>query len=177
MDDLISRQVAIDALWKALYKYEDETEKQFIESDELDVSDWMLHRIFVQNMSDIDRQTILNLPSAQSEQHERVYKGIVVGYPSNIFLKYEGKPYFSIKYTENGQEFIGYGTYDIEVLSKYLKEYFMPSSQSEQKIGKWIETETSYADGIQECQCSICKRLSPRPLGEFCRWCGATMRG
>ena len=67
MSDLISRQAAIDALWKALYEYEDEMEKRFQESDELDVGDWMLHRIFVQNMSDIDKQTILNLPSAQPE--------------------------------------------------------------------------------------------------------------
>lgn len=66
--DTISRQAAIDALWKALFKYEDDTEKQFQESDELDLGEWMVHRIFVQNMSDIDRQTILNLPSAQPEQ-------------------------------------------------------------------------------------------------------------
>ena len=68
MNDLISRADAIDALWKALYEYEDKTEKQFQESDELDVGDWIEHRIFVQNMSDIDRRTILELPSAQPEQ-------------------------------------------------------------------------------------------------------------
>ena len=67
MDDVISRQAAIDALWKALYEYEDKTEKQFQESEDLDVGDWIEHRIFVQNMNDIDRQTILNLPSAQPE--------------------------------------------------------------------------------------------------------------
>ncbi len=67
MDDLISRQAAIDALWKALYEYEDKTEKQFQESEDLDVGDWIEYRIFVQNMNDIDRQTILNLPSAQPE--------------------------------------------------------------------------------------------------------------
>ena len=67
-EDCISRQAAIDALWKALYEYEDETEKQFLESEELDVGEWIGHRIFVQNMNDIDRQTILNLPSAQPEQ-------------------------------------------------------------------------------------------------------------
>ena len=32
MDDVISRQAAIDALWKALYEYEDKTEKQFQEA-------------------------------------------------------------------------------------------------------------------------------------------------
>ena len=68
MSDLISRQAVIDALWKALYEYEDKTEKQFQESEDLDLKDWILHRIFVQNMNDIDRQTILNLPSAQPER-------------------------------------------------------------------------------------------------------------
>ena len=73
MKDLIERQAAIDALWKALYEYEDETEKQFLESEELDVGEWIGHRIFVQNMNDIDRQTILNLPSAQPEVKEIGY--------------------------------------------------------------------------------------------------------
>ena len=66
--DTIGRQVAINALWKALYEYEDKTEKQFQESEDLDVGDWIEHRIFVQNMNDIDRQTIFNLPSAQPER-------------------------------------------------------------------------------------------------------------
>ena len=67
-NDYISRQAAIDALWKALYEYEDKTEKQFQESEDLDVGDWIEHRIFVQNMNDIDRQTILNLPSVEPER-------------------------------------------------------------------------------------------------------------
>lgn len=81
-------------------------------------------------------KAIEDLPSAQPEQHERVFKGIVVEYPTyNTYPEYEGKPYFSIKYTENGQEFIGYGTYKPEVLSEYLKEYFLPSAQPE----GWLE--------------------------------------
>lgn len=70
MSDLIDRQAAIDALWKALYEYEDKTEKQFQESEDLDVGDWIGHRIFVQNMNDIDRQTILNLPSAEPQERK-----------------------------------------------------------------------------------------------------------
>lgn len=66
--DAISRQDAINALWKALYDYEDKTEKQFQESEELDVGDWIAHRIFVQNMSDIDRQAILDLPSVRPKR-------------------------------------------------------------------------------------------------------------
>lgn len=70
-EDCISRQGAINALWQALYKYEDETEKQFQDSDELDVSEWIIHRIFVQNMSDADRQAILDLPSVQPIRPKR----------------------------------------------------------------------------------------------------------
>lgn len=66
MTDLIDRQTAVNALWNALYAYEDKTERQFIESEELDVGDWMEHQIFVQNMNDHDRQTILDLPSADA---------------------------------------------------------------------------------------------------------------
>lgn len=76
MSDTISRQAAIDTLWKALYEYEDKTEKQFQESEDLDVGDWIEHRIFVQNMNDIDRQTILNLPSAQPEMIREIRKWI-----------------------------------------------------------------------------------------------------
>lgn len=69
-EDCISRQAAIEALWKALHEYEDKTENQFLESKELDVADWIQYRIFVQNMSDIDRQTILNLPSVTPQPKE-----------------------------------------------------------------------------------------------------------
>lgn len=64
--DLIDRQAAIDALWKALYEYEDKTEKQFQESDELDVSDWIMNdRMWVQNGHNLCVDVLTNLPSAQ----------------------------------------------------------------------------------------------------------------
>ena len=76
------------------------------------------------------------LPPAQTgQQNARVFQGIIVEYPSiSAYPEYEGKPYFSIKYTVNGQKFIGYGTYKPEVLSEYLKEYFMPPAQPEEDI-------------------------------------------
>ena len=98
--DLIDRQKAIDALWKALYEYEDKMEKQFIESDDRDIDELILQCIFVQNMSDIDRQTILKLPSAEPVRHGK-------------WLKMDG----SYKFDKNayakcsvcgGVEFLGY---------------------------------------------------------------------
>lgn len=92
---------------------------------------------------ELSKRTIgtLTMPSAQPEQqHGRVFKGIVVEYPSyNTYPEYKGKPYFLIKYTENGQEFIGYGTYKPEVLSEFLKEYFMPSAQAEERTEECTE--------------------------------------
>lgn len=79
----------------------------------------------------MDGQTKTTIPAMPKEQHGRIFQEIVVEYlPYNTY-PYKGKPYFSIKYTENGQEFIGYGTFKPEVLSEYLKEYFMPSAQPE----------------------------------------------
>lgn len=36
----------------------------------------------------------------------------------------DGKPYYSIQFKENGEGFIGFGTYKIDVLFRYLNDYF-----------------------------------------------------
>ena len=41
------------------------------------------------------------------------------------YPEYKGKPYYSIHYKENGEEFVGFGTYNPEVLSRYLRDYFI----------------------------------------------------
>lgn len=59
----------------------------------------------------------------------RKFEEIVVEYPSPdlcTYPEYKGKPYFGIKYLENENHIIGYGTYNPKVLSDFLKEYFMP---------------------------------------------------
>ena len=124
-DRLISLNAALDALDKVaeMFPYripgKAKTYRQYNEawSDAIDAAENALEA----------------LPSAQpGQRNARVFQGIVVEYPSiSAYPEYEGKPYFSIKYTENGQEFIGYGTYKPEVLSEYLKEYFMPPTQPE----------------------------------------------
>jgi hypothetical protein len=62
------------------------------------------------------------------EGHGRKFEEIVVEYPPKdlcTYPEYRGKPYFSIKYEENGEHIIGFGTYKPEVLSRYLQEYFI----------------------------------------------------
>lgn len=47
----------------------------------------------------------------------------------------------------------------------------------ERKKGKWLDNETSYSDDVpQTCTCSVCGIRSRRPIGDFCKWCGADMR-
>ena len=41
--------------------------------------------------------------------------------------------------------------------------------------GFWIMSDYSYRKRRQVCHCSVCGLASPRPIGEFCRWCGAHM--
>jgi hypothetical protein len=41
------------------------------------------------------------------------------------YPEYKGKPYYSIHYRENGEDFVGFGTYNPEVLSRFLRDYFM----------------------------------------------------
>ena len=51
---------------------------------------------------------------------------ITTYYPDDIICydEYKGKPYFSIAYQENGEVRVGYGTYNPDVLSGYLRDYF-----------------------------------------------------
>lgn len=60
--------------------------------------------------------------------HGRRFEEIVVRYLPDeicIYPEYRGKPYFSIQYEENGEHIIGFGTYKPEVLSSFLREYFI----------------------------------------------------
>lgn len=69
-----------------------------------------------------------NFVVMQPKGHGKKFEEIIVQYqPAELCMypEYKGKPYFSIKYEENGKHIIGYGTYDPEVLSEYLRDYFI----------------------------------------------------
>lgn len=74
------------------------------------------------------------------------FEEIVVEYPSPdvcTYPEYKGKPYFGIKYLENENHIIGYGTYNPKVLSVFLKEYFMP---------RWIPVSEDLPKDIKPVQ-------------------------
>ena len=109
----------------------------------------------------------------------RQFEEIVVRYPSVDMCNYpehKGKPYFSIRYKENGENHIGYGTYKPEVLSRYLRDYFMPPAQPERKKGHWIAPK--YYPTQFTYTCSKCGyKQSFNGKFKFCPNCGADMRG
>ena len=42
--------------------------------------------------------------------------------------------------------------------------------------GKWITIwREDDPDTSTHARCSVCNRMSERPLGEYCKWCGAKM--
>ncbi len=64
----------------------------------------------------------------------REFEGIEVTYPPEdicTYPEYKGKPYFGIRYRENEGSVVGYGTYNPQVLSRYLKDYFMPTTNND----------------------------------------------
>ena len=116
-NDLISRQDAIDALEEQLDYL------QMLNKNENPTAEGKWYGV---NWA---RNTIADLPYKQNERPkgEREFIEILAQYVPNdlcTYPEYRGKPYYSIRYRENGEEFVGYGTYKIEVLSRYLQDYF-----------------------------------------------------
>lgn len=76
----------------------------------------------------------------------RKFEEIVVEYPSPdlcTYPEYKGKPYFGIKYLENENHIIGYGTYNPKVLSDFLEKYFIP---------RWIPVSEDLPEDIKPVQ-------------------------
>ena len=149
----------------------------------------------IANLKPLSPETITEFKEGE-EGHRRKFEGIVVEYPSAefcIYPEYKGRPYFSIRYEENGEEHIGYGTYNPQVLTRYLQEYFISDIQP--KTGHWIVEGSvdCYLDKVR-CHCSECgkkkefpadydhikQELSisykyPEVIDNFCPKCGARM--
>ncbi len=122
------------------------------------------------------------------EEHQREFIELVVEYPDPdlcIYPEYRGKPYFSIKYQENGNVYVGFGTYKIEMLSQWIKKYFISDIQPEPKTGHWVlnEYQGVLPAGYKIYHCSECEReISSKYHGKrsllneypYCH-CGARM--
>ena len=98
----------------------------------IDAPDEIVKKGFEGPLTDEERQILIraigNGISYEEPQGEREFIEILAqNVPDNIctYPEYRGKPYYSIHYKENGEEFVGFGTYNPEVLSRYLRDYFI----------------------------------------------------
>lgn len=74
----------------------------------------------------------VQIKGANVPEPDRKFLEIIAEYPKICtYPEYKGKPYYSIKYEENGETIVGFGTYKPEVLSQYLREYFISSAEPE----------------------------------------------
>ena len=80
---------------------------------------------------------LINAYSMQKPKGDREFIEIITRYfPDDIvtYPEYRGKPYYSIHYRENGEEFVGYGTYNPDILSRYLRIYFFGQKGGEDNV-------------------------------------------
>ena len=87
------------------------------------------------------------------------------------YPEYKGKPYYSIKYIEDGECFIGFGTYKLEVLSRYLRDYFMPPVQPElnsENLVRLIEFGITATNSNDVYSIGMCNGM---------RWCKSLIDG
>ena len=124
---------------------------------------------------DLERIVIIPKDQQPCDCINREFIEIVVNYPPAdlcIYPEYKGKPYYSIKYRENGKEYVGFGTYKIEILSQWIKEHFISNVQV--KTGHWIDDEF----GSKCSCCGIYTHLDKfdRPMKfKHCPNCGVKM--
>lgn len=98
-------------------------------------------------------ENILALPSAQPECDKKFMMLKVIDL--------NGRPYYSIIYLEDGREYEGYSSYDLMVISEYLKRYFgfaQPEIIRCRECKHWREDHT----------CREHSLVSPMMAYEFC---------
>ena len=130
MKDLIDRAMAIDALRNVIVPqkdigFGDESAEGYNDGIDMAIT------------------TISGMPLAQPERAKDFVMLKVIDL--------NGRPYYSIIYLENGNEFEGYSSYDLKVISEYLKRYF-GFAQPEQR---WIPCDKGEPDEDMECWVTV----------------------
>lgn len=56
------------------------------------------------------------------------------------------------------------------------RQKWCPLKEQEAKHGEWIDIwREDDPDTSSHARCSVCNRISTRPVGAYCKWCGAKM--
>ena len=76
------------------------------------------------------------------------------------------------------EEWTKYMPMELDINLSFVLEKIseMPSVTPQPKIGRWIDIwdKNDYSISTQG-RCNRCEQVSDRPLGNFCKWCGAKM--
>ena len=120
-------------------------------------------------------RTVEEMKSQQSEQ-KRTFLGVDVSYPTICtYPEYEGKPYYAIKYLEDGETIVGFGTYKPDVLSEYLRKYFIQFVDTE-RTAKVVHSTTF---GEWKNMCGHCfakgRKMGLFPGQNYCYECGCKL--
>lgn len=80
---------------------------------------------YQQGWNDATDAIIDNAPTIEPKR--KFIRIITTYYPDDLicYEEYKGKPYFSIEYQENEETIVGFGTYNPDVLSRFLRDYFI----------------------------------------------------
>ena len=71
---------------------------------------------------------------------------------------------------------VAFNTYSDEQQIEFAHDALVLLKEQEAKNGEWITIWQEDDPDTSTCaRCSICNRISGRPLGGYCRWCGTKM--
>lgn len=64
----------------------------------------------------------------------------------------------------------------VSVRKDFVTDAIAMLKEQEPKYGEWITIwREDDPDTSDSARCSVCRRISERPTGEYCKWCGAKM--
>lgn len=135
-----------------------------------------------ENYTGISEKPYDYIPCFSVDQIERqpAFSGTKLIFEKIICNYHDGKPYYEIQYiSENGERNIGYSSYNLDCVSEWLKQYFMPVIET-QNHAHWIDCtdyESDFADEEPEYKCSHCNSGGHYWTFKFdyCPDCGAKM--
>ena len=107
------------------------------------------------------------------------HKKIKTCFAQIIVEEIAGKPYYSIMYWENGEMNIGFSSYELENVRRWLNEEFEVNRNADVVPvvhGKWIE-KTFLMGTSNFCSLCGCHYGMPHEKYNFCPNCGAKMDG
>ena len=118
----------------------------------------------------------MNNSMSANTEHEK----IKTCFAQIIVEEIAGKPYYSIMYWENGEMNIGFSSYKLDYVRRWLNEEFEVKRNVDVVPvvhGRWGTGRFNPETGNYEEQCTRCRNFSKEYGKPHCPNCGAKMDG